>query len=141
MGKIFGLDYGRVRVGLASCSRMLKIPTPFTTFKMLENAEKSALALSQLLKKEGCDLLVIGLPLELSGKSGIMAEETKAFALKLASHLSEVKMHYLDERLTSAQAEKAMLGMDFSRKQRAKGSDTMAACLILETFLSMNPHL
>ena len=140
MGKIFGFDYGRVRIGLASCSRLLKIPMPYENFKMLKNKALSATALATLLKKEDCDLLVVGLPLELSGKEGIMAQETKAFIKELEVHLPHVKIVYLDERLTSAQAEKAMIGMNFNRKQRAQGSDSMAACLILETYLSGLDH-
>lgn len=136
MSKIFGLDYGKVRVGLASCSKMLKIPTPFSTFKMLPLVEKSAEALALILKKESCELLIVGLPLELSGKEGPMAVETKQFIEKLKIHLPDVTIIFLDERLTSAQAEKAMKAMDFSRKKRAQGSDSMAACLILETYLS-----
>lgn len=138
MNKIFGLDYGKVRVGLASCSMMLKIPTPYPTFKMLPQIEKSAEALALILKKEGCSILVVGLPLELSGKEGPMALETKAFIEKLRLFLPDLAITFIDERLTSAQAEKAMKAMDFSRKKRAEKSDGMAACLILETYLSKN---
>jgi len=136
MGKIFALDYGRARIGLASCSRLLKIPTPHTTFSMLKDVKKSAEALGQILKKEDCDLLIVGLPLELSGKEGPMAQETKLFIENLKPHIEGIKIQFLDERLTSAQAEKAMIQMEFSRKKRAQGSDTMAACLILETYLN-----
>lgn len=138
MNKIFALDYGRVRIGLASCSMMLKIPTPYLTFKMLAQIDKSAEALALILKKESCSTLVVGLPLELSGKEGPMALETKAFIEKLRCFLPELEIVFLDERLTSAQAEKAMKAMDFSRKKRAERSDGMAACLILETYLSKN---
>lgn len=136
MSKIFGLDYGRARVGLASCSVLLKIPSPFPTFKMLPDVNKSAEALSQILKKESCHLLIVGLPLELSGKEGPIATETKAFTQKIQALLPDLKIIFIDERLTSAQAEKALKSMDFSRKQRAQSSDTMAACIILETYLN-----
>lgn len=138
MGKIFALDYGKVRVGLASCSPQLKIPTPYMTFQMLKTLEKSAEELSKILKREQCEILVVGLPLELSGKEGPMSQETRLFISHLTQHLPDVKIEFLDERLTSAQAEKAMLSMDFSRKKRAKGSDTMAACFILEMYLNRN---
>lgn len=140
MGKIFGLDYGRSRVGLASCHTLLKIPTPFLTFRMLDTPEKSALALAEIIKKGECSLLIVGLPLELSGKEGAMALETKRFVALLEPHLSGIKIHYIDERLTSAQGEKAMKEMDFNRKKRAQGSDTMSACLILETYLAQIFH-
>lgn len=136
MGKIFALDYGKARIGLASCHPMIKIPTPFMTFKMLENHEKSSLALGKILIEAECQLLIVGLPLELSGKEGPMAQETRAFIAHLEKHLPTTKIEFLDERLTSAQAEKAMISMEFSRKKRAGASDTMAACLILETYLS-----
>jgi len=137
--KIFALDYGKVRVGIASCHPLLKIPTPFTTFKMLSTLALSAKALAELLKKEEPSLIIVGLPLELSGKEGLMAKEVKEFVSLLINHLEGVQIEYIDERLTSAQAEKAMIGLDFNRKKRAQGSDTLAACLILETFLQKHP--
>ena len=136
MSKIFGLDFGTARIGLASCSKMLKIPTPYPTFKMLPSIDKSVEALAGILKKEQCELLIVGLPLELSGKEGSMAVQTRAFIAKLEPLLIGVTIKFLDERLTSAQAEKALKAMDFNRKKRAQSSDAMAACLILETFLS-----
>ncbi len=141
MAKLFALDYGRVRIGLACCSELLKIPTPFETFRLEKNLELSCLKLSGILKKEECKLLIVGLPLELSGKEGVMAQETRAFIEKLRIHLLDIKIEFLDERLTSAQAEKAMLGLDFNRKKRAQNSDSYAACLILETYINKQSHL
>ncbi|NBW58894.1 Holliday junction resolvase RuvX [bacterium] len=141
MTKIFSLDYGKVRVGIASCSSILKIPTPFETFRMLDTLEKSAQALSAVLLKDKPKLIVVGLPLELSGKEGVMAQEVKQFTTLLMAQMPGVVFDFIDERLTSAQAEKAMMDLDFSRKKRAKGSDTMAACLILETYLMKHPTL
>lgn len=137
MDKLFALDYGRARIGIASCNSILKIPTPFETFKTLDTFEKTAKALSELLLKHKPKLIVVGLPLELSGKEGEMAKEVKQFVEILKGFMPDITFEFFDERLTSAQAEKAMIGMDFSRKKRAKSSDTMAACLILEGYLSM----
>jgi putative Holliday junction resolvase len=136
MGKLFGLDYGTKRVGLASCSKLLKIPTPFETFVMDKTPEASSKRLADILKKEDCELIVVGLPLELSGREGPMAQMTRAFIDLLKSHLDGITIVFLDERLTSAQAEKAMMGLEFNRKKRAQNSDALAACLILETYLS-----
>lgn len=141
MGKLFGLDYGRVRIGLASCSKLLKIPTPFTTFKMLPSRQQSAQALATILNQQNCQLLVVGLPLELSGKEGPMAQETRSFIDQLSLQTPPFPICFIDERLTSAQAEKAMIGMDFSRRKRAQHSDGMAACLILETYLKSHPNV
>jgi putative Holliday junction resolvase len=42
----------------------------------------------------------------------------------------------VDERLTTAQASRTLIGADVSRKARKRVVDQLAAALILETFLA-----
>lgn len=103
---------------------------------MLKTPQESAKALASILKKEHCTLLIVGLPLELSGKEGPMAQETRAFIAHLKHDYQDLKIQFLDERLTSKQAERAMMDLSFNRKKRAQNSDALAACYILETYLA-----
>ena len=52
--------------------------------------------------------------------------------LKIMANLPIV---YWDERLTSKMAESAMLEADMSRKKRRKNVDSLAAILILQSYL------
>ncbi len=80
------------------------------------------------------ELLVVGLPLLLTGQEGEMAKEAKAFGEALASFLS-IPVLFWDERLSSCQAERMMKDDLLSRKQRASKVDTLAAILILQNYL------
>lgn len=80
------------------------------------------------------DTIVLGLPLYLNGKESPMSEAVRKFAeqLKLALALPVVLW---DERLTSAQADRALRDAEIKRKKRAQLEDTLAAALILQSYL------
>ena len=80
-------------------------------------------------------LIVVGLPLLMSGKEGPMAKEVKAFG-ELLEEKSGITIKYFDERLTSAGIEKELKHANISRKKRAKKIDPLAATRILQGFLT-----
>lgn len=133
MPRIAAVDYGTQRIGLAISDEMGKIALPL---KMVEAygsmAAKSVL--SALASYQPLDTIVVGLPLMLSGKVGPMAELAKRFAAELQK-LCSCPVEMLDERLSSAQAEKALKELSYSRKGRVKLVDSTAAAMILQTYL------
>ena len=80
--------------------------------------------------------IVIGLPLSLNGDETEWTAEVRAFGSKLAERTG-VSVSYLDERLTSVMAEKAVrsLGLKRSEREQKDRVDAAAALLILQTFL------
>ena len=133
MGKIVAIDYGLKRIGIAISDANRKIALPFQTVlggkEEIENIS-SALA----LQKKEIDLLVIGLPLLMSGKKGEMAERVEIFAEKLSVFLG-IPYVFLDERLTSRQAEGSLKELSLNRKKRSRKVDVVAAIFILQTYL------
>jgi len=135
MGRVVGIDFGKVRMGLAISDERKIIAQPLETVvaakKPLETAKQIEKALSRF--KE-IDAIVIGLPLLLNGKEGEMALLVKEFAKNLAQVFS-YPIIFWDERLTSAGVEKMLIGMDVSRKKRAQLSDALSAVSILQNYL------
>ena len=76
--------------------------------------------------------IVIGLPLNMDGSEGPRAQSTRAFARNLAD-VTEWPILLWDERLTTSQAERALLEADASRKRRAEVVDQLAAGIILQS--------
>ncbi len=106
----------------------------------LENGSKIFESLKRTLQPLlPIDTIVLGLPLYLNGKESPMSEEVRKFAeqLKLALALPVVLW---DERLTSAQADRALRDAEVKRKKRAQLEDTLAAAMILQSYLDYRPY-
>jgi len=78
--------------------------------------------------------IVIGLPLNMDGSSGEMADEVTAFAERLRARVG-IPVVTFDERLTSEEAERVLIQADMSRKKRKGVRDSLAAVLILQGHL------
>ncbi|MEL7544602.1 MAG: Holliday junction resolvase RuvX, partial [Pseudomonadota bacterium] len=93
-----------------------------------------AARLRELVDARGAVGLVVGLPLNMDGSEGPRVQSVRAFARNLAA-VVPLPMLLWDERLTTAQAERALLEADTSRKKRAQVIDQTAAAIILQSAL------
>lgn len=135
MGRIVGIDFGKVRIGLAVSDERRIIAQPLETIRAAKNHEQTAQLIAKALSRyTNIDTVVIGLPLLLNGKEGEMALLVKAFATVLEKVLPHPIVLW-DERLTSAGVERMLLDMDVSRKKRAELSDALSAVSILQNYL------
>src|SRR5689334_19590010 len=84
-----GLDYGIARIGVAVSDPTKTLASPWKNIlasKKTAETVKSVIAeLEAISAHHGCeiDLIVIGLPLMMSGKSGLSADEVKYFKTAL----------------------------------------------------------
>jgi putative Holliday junction resolvase len=135
VGRVAGIDYGTVRIGVALSDERRIIAQPLTKFSAHKTKEETAKALAELLLKHApLDAVVIGLPLMMNGKESPMSQEVRAFA-KILETLLSCPIIFWDERLSSAQIERTLKEGDVKRKQRAGLVDTLAATLILQNYL------
>lgn len=133
---IVALDYGRSRVGIAIASLELLLPLPkaVVVVKGLRPdaaVQKIVVVLRELDPSE----IVIGMPLELSGREGPMGLEARQFGEAIASYMTDIKVSFLDERLSSKAADRLLKERGLRRKQRDQKSDLVAACQILNDFI------
>ncbi len=133
MGRVLAVDPGSKRVGVALSDPSRVIATPLAALAA-EPAHDLPQRLAALAAANDADELVVGLPRRLDGSSGPEAHAARRLAdrLRLASGL---KVSLVDERLSSAAAEKVLLSTGESRGRRRQLSDQVAAALILQTFL------
>lgn len=133
MGRILGIDFGMKRIGLARSDPMKMIASPFKTIQAGKNlGETVDLVIKEL---EEIELIVLGLPLLLSGKDSDTTRKVREFGA-LLEEKSGLPLVLWDERLTSKQVEKLLIEGNVSRKKRAAHVDTMSATLILQNYLS-----
>ena len=87
-----------------------------------------------ICKKEGINEIVLGNPKHMNGDEGIRSKISYDFKKKIEEK-SDIKVHLLDERLTTVRVDKAMIMGNMSRQKRHQKKDEMAAVVILQDFL------
>jgi putative holliday junction resolvase len=128
-----GLDLGRKRIGVAGCDGTGLIATGLTTIER-KSFEQVVAELKQLIQERRVQILVIGLPYSMDGSIGFQAKYTQKFARALSRAL-ELPIEYVDERLTSYQAEQLLHAENISPSRNKGLIDRKAASLILQQWL------
>jgi putative Holliday junction resolvase len=121
--RILALDHGAARVGVAVCDPTETIARPLG---VVEPADAGAVA--DLVAEHEAELVVVGLPVSLSGEEGSQAAAAAAFADELAGKI-EVPVEKYDERLTTRLAESS------ARAGAGAPPDALAAAHLLESYL------
>jgi putative Holliday junction resolvase len=132
-GRLLGVDYGQVRVGLAISDPDRKIAFPLATYQR-HGAERDANHFRVLVKEEAVSGLVVGLPLHNDGREGAKAAEARAFG-KWLGESTELPVAYWDERFTTVEAESALWAAGLTHKKRKARRDRVAAQILLQAYL------
>jgi putative Holliday junction resolvase len=127
------LDMGEVRVGIAISDPTGTLARPYGVLPR-RDLEGEAPRLSTVIREQGVDEVVVGLPRSLSGEEGPMAIAVRAVVAHLADVLA-VPVHTFDERLTSVAAKRAMAWCGRGRHHDPGAVDEVAAAIILQNFL------
>jgi putative holliday junction resolvase len=132
-GRIAGIDYGTVRIGIAISDPNRTIASPLEIYTR-RGLHHDAQRLQRLVAEEKVTLFVVGLPIHLSGQESPKSIEARSFGRWLAE-ITNVPVEFFDERFTSSEAEQLLLGAELSKKRRKKRIDMVAAQIILSTYL------
>lgn len=134
MGRAMALDYGLKRIGIAMTDIMRIMASPFDTIESL-SLKKNAEKIIEIAKSNDVSTIVVGLPVNMNGTEGEMAETVRKFIEELKA-VSDIEIVTVDERLTTAQAERMLVEEgDVSRGKRKGLKDRLAASFILQTYL------
>lgn len=125
-----GLDLGDKTIGVAVSDRGLSFAHPRPVIMRRKFSLDAAQLLDQL-GRDGVGAIVLGLPVNMDGTEGPRAQKSRAFVRNMAT-LSELPFVLWDERLSTVAAERTLIEMDFSRRQRAGKIDSAAAAFILQ---------
>ena len=133
MGRILALDYGTKRVGIAVTDPLKIIANGLTTVLEKEIWE----FLANYFSKENVECLVIGYPMQLSGKGSESLRVINPFIQKFVKLYPDIPLIQVDERFTSKMAYQAMIdgGMKKKDRQNKEIVDTISATIILQWYL------
>lgn len=130
--RCIGIDYGTRRIGLAFGDD-LGLATPLPAAVDADPAKRWEAMVSTIRQKRATDL-VVGYPYNMDGSAGFKAKEVDAFAERLRAETG-LPVHFVDERLTSREAEKSIPARKL-REVRASGLiDSRSAAIVLQDFL------
>lgn len=128
-----GLDVGSKRIGVAGCDGLGLMATGLTTIERT-SFERDVQQLREWVQQREVKLLVVGLPYASDGTIGSQARQIQKFAKRLAKAL-QLPVEYIDERLTSVEAEE-LIKAENRLVSRNKGLiDRKAAAIILQEWL------
>lgn len=131
--RLAGIDYGTVRIGVATADAAVGIAGMYETYT--RRSEKlDADYFRQFAAQERISRFVVGLPVHASGDESQKSREARAFG-KWLEELTGVPVEYFDERYTSAEAEQVLLDAGLTKKQRKSKLDQLAAQIMLTAYL------
>lgn len=132
-GRIAGIDFGTVRIGIAVSDARQSIASPYENYTR-RGPEGDAKRFERLVKEEEIRLFVVGLPIHGDGRESKKSQEARRFGKWLAEKTG-VPVEFFDERYTSVEAEQHLLAAEMSSKRRKAKLDMLAAQILLQAYL------
>ena len=132
MTRVLGVDLGSQRIGLAISDDGRVLASAYQLLQRGRSRAADHAELADVVAESGVALVVVGLPLSLSGRSGPAAHAIEAEVAELRQVLL-VPIELCDERLTTVVASRSLGGRRPALKRAV--IDQMAAAEILQTWL------
>lgn len=139
-GVRLGVDVGRVRVGVAISDPDGILATPLVTLPRAEHVEEPEVPgdiarIVDLVMEHAVVEVVVGLPVNLAGVHGPAAEQTKAYAQRLAAAVAPVPVSFVDERMSTVVASRRLSERGVRGRRQRAVVDQAAAVEILQSWL------
>jgi putative holliday junction resolvase len=132
-GRVGGVDFGTVRIGLAVTDPQRTMASPLETYTR-RTRPLDAAYFQRLARDEQIALWVVGLPVHLDGRESQKSQESRRFGQWLTETTS-LPVEFFDERFSSAQAEELLMAAELSSKKRKRRIDKLAAQIMLSAYL------
>jgi len=130
--RALGIDFGLKRVGLSVSDRTGTLVSPYKTIER-STRDKLFDELTEIIQKEAVEVIIVGLPISLDGEDTLTTRQARNFAESLGRR-TDIPIHMMDERLTSAQAEEELNAANVRGKKRKMALDSQAAVVILRSW-------
>lgn len=134
--RTLGLDFGERRIGVAVTDPTGVLAQPLETIQCSRSGGDVHLQrIAELVTDYEVGRIVVGLPLHLDGREGEAAGRARDFGEAVAER-TRVAVEFLDERWTTLEAERVLRE---TGTRRRKGIDSVAAAIILRTYIERAP--
>jgi len=133
--RALGVDLGERRIGLALSDPSRTVATPHEVLRRTGDRAADRRAIVGAAQAAGAGVIVVGLPLSLSGKVGPAARAALEEVEALRAVAGEIDVVVHDERLTTVTAERALVEGGLRRDDRRDVVDKVAAAIMLQSWL------
>lgn len=132
-GKILGIDYGKVRTGIAMTDDMQIIASPLQTVATAQLSD----FLKKIVPEKKVVAIVIGEARYLNGRDSEITAEQAKFAGQVSRMFPEIPVHRVNEMFTSKMASQSLItsGMKKTDRQKKENIDMVSAAIILQSYL------
>lgn len=138
-GRLAGIDYGTVRIGIAITDPSQSISSPYENYTRRGEGNDAAW-FREFVAEESIVGFVVGLPIHLSGDESEKSREARQFAAWLTRQ-TRLPVSFADERYTSVDAEAHLMAAKLTKKRRKARLDMLAAQMILKYYLDWRESL
>src|SRR5213594_3327452 len=136
--RILALDHGTKRIGVAVSDELRMIATPLE-YVLAEPFAAFLARLKEIIREKEVEMILVGMPRNMDGSYGPAALKVQQFVAVLKDAIA-IPIQTLDERLTSAQANRLLIGGNVRREKRRDKVDKMAAAILLQSYLDGRPN-
>lgn len=135
-GRVMGIDFGERRTGVALSDPTGTLASPLQTLERRPGRRPPLKALEEIARAHGVAHVVVGLPLDLSGRETEWCRQVRAAGDELGRRLA-VPVDYADERFSSVRAEDRIRssGLPRGKREQKDRVDRVAAALVLQDWL------
>ena len=132
--RYLGLDLGSKTLGTALSDKTGLIASSYKTIKHNEEYDKLITDVIEIVKEQEIEAIVLGFPKNMNNTIGPKGELSLAFKEKLEEKI-DIPIYLQDERLTTKAATDTLIMGNVRRKDRKKVDDSVAATIILQSYL------
>ena len=134
--RVMGLDFGSKTVGVSVSDPLLLTAQGLEIIRRESPSKlrRTLARIEQLIQEYEVDKIILGYPRNMNYTEGERCEKTKAFQ-EMLERRTGLEVELWDERLTTVEADRAMIEGGLSREDRKQHVDRLAAVLILQGYL------
>lgn len=132
-GRLVGIDFGTVRIGIAICDKEQQIASPLEVYHRRSEKLDEKYFTTLISEEQVCGF-VVGLPVHMSGDESEKSLQARAFG-QWINKITDKPVCFYDERLSTALAHEMMADLNTSRSKKKSKVDKIAAQVILSSYL------
>ena len=133
MARLFAIDYGKKRTGIAVSDEMQIIAGGLTTVATVDLVD----FILDYVKREPVERIVVGLPKQMNNEPSENMRRVEPFVNRLRKLLPDIPVDYHDERFTSVMAQRTIIEAGIKKMARRNKElvDEISATIILQSYM------
>lgn len=134
--RILAVDHGEKRIGLALSDPTGTLASPLTVLKHVSRLLDAA-QVANLAAENEAELIVVGQSFDEEGEPNLAGRRAAKFAEALREQ-TQIPIQLFDESFSTQDARTTVIELGYSRKKRAGHHDSLAAVMILRSYIEAN---